>query len=125
MKNSFFKILNKLLILSFFFSASSVGAAEPVDPKGKLGKFADTSGFGAAIGPAAYVGRILNIIYGFLGVAVLILFVYAGFLWMFAQGDRGKIQDARNIMTGAVIGLAVLLSAYIVTAFVISSLAGA
>ena len=73
--------------------------------------------------PAKYIGNVLAIIYGFLGVIALLLIIYAGFKWMMAEGKQEDINKAKQIITSAVIGLAILMGAYTITAFVISSLA--
>ncbi|MDP2586832.1 MAG: Ig-like domain-containing protein [Candidatus Komeilibacteria bacterium] len=71
------------------------------------------------------IALIINIFLGFLGVIATGLIIYAGFLWMTAGGEEDKIADAKKIMTNAVIGLAVILSAYAITAFIISRLSSA
>lgn len=65
---------------------------------------------------------IINIIrfaLGFLGVGALILMLYAGYMWMTSMGSEDKIRDAKKILWGAVIGLAIILSAFAITSFVI------
>lgn len=70
------------------------------------------------------IGNIINIFLGVLGVVLLVLVIYAGFLWMTAQGDAEQTKKARDIIINAVIGLIIILSAYAITAFVINALTG-
>jgi hypothetical protein len=64
------------------------------------------------------VGVIIGSILAFLGLIFFVLVIYAGFLWMSARGNDTQIKDAQKIMKSAIIGLLIVLSAYIITAFV-------
>jgi hypothetical protein len=69
------------------------------------------------------IGRIINIVLGFLGVILLILFLYAGFLWMTAGDDATKVQQAKNIMRNAVIGLVIIVSAFAISSYILKLIA--
>lgn len=56
----------------------------------------------------------------FIGLAVVLVIVYAGFMWMTAGGNEEQIKKAKKLMTNAILGLAVLVSAYIITYFIVS-----
>ena len=73
---------------------------------------------------AANLGFIVRIILSFVGVIFLILMVYAGILWMTAQGDETKIEKAQSIIKSAIIGLILTISAYSVTNFVVPRIVG-
>ena|SRR3989339_1238165 len=68
------------------------------------------------------IGNIIRIILTLLGVVVLVLVVYAGFLWMTAGGDPEKVKTAKTMLTNAIIGLALILAAYAISDFVVSKL---
>lgn len=59
------------------------------------------------------------------GTIFLILMVYGGYIWMIARGDEAEAKKAKDIITMAVIGMAVVLAAYAVTYFVLSRLINA
>lgn len=59
---------------------------------------------------------------GLLGIVTTCLIMYAGFKWMTAGGNEDDIATAKKTMTAAVIGLLIIMSAYAITTFVISSL---
>ncbi|MDD4271233.1 MAG: pilin [Patescibacteria group bacterium] len=61
---------------------------------------------------------------GLLGIIFLVLIIYAGFLWMTAQGDEEKVTKAKDTITRAVIGLVIIILAYSITYFVFSNLPG-
>ncbi len=71
---------------------------------------------------AESIARIIRVALGFLGIIFLVLILYAGFMWMTAAGNEEKISTAKKIMTAAIIGAAIILSAYAITYFVIDSL---
>lgn len=73
----------------------------------------------------ALIGRIIGYFLGLLGVVALALIIYAGFLWMTASGDEGKVKKAKDILTNAFVGLLIIASAYTITMFIINALFGA
>lgn len=64
------------------------------------------------------VGSIIAGILGLLGTVFLVLTIYAGVLWMTASGEEAKIEKAKDILKAAIIGLAIVMSAYTITYFV-------
>ncbi len=129
MQNSKFKIIiqsSKLVIFLILGLLPCLVLAQP-DPSGKLKKFAEEQGVGYAekISPAVYIGKVLNIIYSFLGLIGLILVIYGGFKWLTAEGSQEDIQKAKKIITNTIIGLVILFSAYAITQFVVEQLTGA
>ncbi len=70
------------------------------------------------------VANIIRIALGLLGIVVLGLILYAGYLWMTAGGNEDQIATAKKFLINAVIGLAIILSAYSIVSFVISRLLG-
>ena len=70
------------------------------------------------------IGRILKAALGFVGTLFLILMVYAGFLWMTARGDSKKVDTAKQLITGAIIGIIIIAGSYAITDFVLKAAAG-
>ncbi len=68
------------------------------------------------------IGKIIQGILSLTGVIFFALMVYAGYLWMTAQGEEEKITKAKDILKSATIGFAVTLAAYAIAAFVITKL---
>lgn len=80
------------------------------------------SGRGTGIGEgsglsdlASVIGSALQFILSLLGTIMFGYMVYAGYLWMTAQGDEGKIETAKNMMVNTVIGFLVVVSAFAIT----------
>ncbi|MFH1654581.1 MAG: hypothetical protein ABIE74_11095 [Pseudomonadota bacterium] len=49
-----------------------------------------------------------------LGIAVFVMFFYAGFLWLTAAGNTARVGEARSRMTNAILGAILLLSSYLI-----------
>ena len=73
---------------------------------------------------ATVIGRIIAIFLGVLGVVFMILIIYAGWLFMSAAGRDERVEKAKKVLTSAVIGLIITLSAYAITSFVVQRITG-
>ena len=60
-----------------------------------------------------------------MGIVAVGLIMYAGWIWMTSEGSEEKIEQAKKILTNAVIGLIIILSAFAIVSFIINSLTGA
>jgi len=69
--------------------------------------------------------KIVRAALGFLGVLVIVIILYGGFIWMTSGGNPEKIDKAKKILTNALIGLIIILSAFSIVWFIISMLEGA
>ena len=65
-------------------------------------------------------GQIINVALSLVGIIFLALMVYAGYLWMTARGEESQIETAKKIVSSAIIGLILTMSAYAITALVTS-----
>lgn len=70
------------------------------------------------------VTRIINWVLGILGLVAVIIIIIAGFEWMTAGGDPDKVTNARKRMQQALIGLAIILAAWLIVSFVLNTLVG-
>ncbi|MBI4281341.1 Ig-like domain-containing protein [Candidatus Uhrbacteria bacterium] len=68
------------------------------------------------------IANIIRIFLGLLGVVALTIVLTGGFFWMTAAGNEEKIEKAKKFLTNGAIGLAIILSAYGITAFIFSYL---
>ncbi len=68
------------------------------------------------------IGTIIQATLSFLGVIFFLLMIYGGFLWMTAKGNEQQVDKAKNLITAAIIGLIIVVAAYAISYFVISSL---
>lgn len=61
----------------------------------------------------------LNAVYFIGGAACVIVIIVAGILYALSAGDSNQIKIAKNAILYAVVGLIVILMAFVITAFVI------
>ena len=69
-----------------------------------------------------FIAQVIQLILSLLGVVFLLLIVYAGFQWMTSRGESGVVKKAKDLLTEAVIGLIIILSANTIAFFVIRAL---
>lgn len=63
----------------------------------------------------------LNLTYFLAGVVSIIVIIVAGIMYTTASGDASRITRAKNLLTYSIVGLVVVLSAFVITNFVIGS----
>jgi len=85
-------------------------------------RFIGEVGLNENVSLSKVVSQIIKVFLSFLGVIFIVLIIYAGFTWMTAAGNEEKIDKAKKTMVSAIIGLAIVLSAYALTYFVIDQL---
>ncbi|MEI7512570.1 MAG: pilin [Candidatus Uhrbacteria bacterium] len=66
--------------------------------------------------------RIINVALGFLGIIAVVIVLIGGFKYMVSGGNEEKTSEAKNMIVAGIIGLAIILSAWAITTFVVSSL---
>lgn len=68
------------------------------------------------------IANIIRVALGLIGIILVCLMLYAGYLWMTSGGNEEQIAQAKSIIRNAVIGLAIILSAYSIVAFIMNLL---
>lgn len=66
--------------------------------------------------------RIINVALSFLGIISVIIVLVGGFKYMISGGEEKKTTEAKNLIVSGIIGLAIILSAWAITRFVVNSL---
>lgn len=99
-------------------------AADDFDTKTKalenLTSVADTAGLGGNTDIKKTIGNVIKILLTLLGVLMVLLLIYGGFVWMTAMGEAQKVEKAKGIIKTAIIGVIVLLMAYAIAFFILS-----
>ncbi|PIR74116.1 MAG: hypothetical protein COU35_04125 [Candidatus Magasanikbacteria bacterium CG10_big_fil_rev_8_21_14_0_10_47_10] len=111
-----------LLAGVLFVTASPVSAQNRVNVQGAQGLLDQTVGQTGVpqTDIATGTGEVIKVVFQVAGIAFFILMVYAGFLWMTAQGNEDRVDKARNTLIGATIGLFIIVSSYALTNFIVS-----
>jgi amino acid transporter len=63
--------------------------------------------------------NIIKVFLSFMGIIFLIMIIFAGFRWMTAAGNEERVKDAQSQITAATIGMLIILSAFLITNFVV------
>ena len=71
------------------------------------------------------IARIIQTAMGLLGIIAVLIVLYGGFKWMTAAGNEESVAEAKKILIAGVIGLVIIVSAYALASFIISSLVSA
>lgn len=72
--------------------------------------------------PTQLISRFINMLLAFIGSISLVLYVFAGFLWMTASGNTEKVTKAKSIMVWTTLGIVVMLASYMLVSFVFSAI---
>ncbi|MDD3285718.1 MAG: pilin [Patescibacteria group bacterium] len=71
-----------------------------------------------------YIAQIITVILSLVGVVFLGFAIYAGIVWMTAQGNEEKVSKAKEILTESIIGIIIVLAAYAISYFVLKATTG-
>lgn len=123
----------KFVILSvvFILTASAASAANLQDAfktgdgssDDPLDKTAQEAGYDTGqTGVNPIISTVIQVALSFLGVIFLILIIYGGILWMTAGGNQEKLSKAHSLIRSAIIGLIIVVGAYAISWFVISTM---
>ena len=123
--------MKKILVISFFIASFFLTNFVLAGGKGDWGLnsvVSDTSkeafnvkevnDYDSGFYLSSRVGVIIGAILSFVAVIFMILIIYAGILWMIARGNEQQVDKAKNLIIQAIIGLIIVLSAYIITSFI-------
>ena len=123
------KIFSFVMVFSFiftFFMPNSVLAVADLSSQEGFGgggsdKIAHVfdSGGGDPRDLRITVAKIIRSLLGFMGIIFVILFIYAGFLWMTAGGNESKIEESKKYLSRSIIGLVIILSAFSITGLIL------
>lgn len=86
------------------------------------------TGLGGSLGKqklGTTIGSIINVALSLLGIVSVVIILAGGFKWMTAGGSEEKTTEARKLIFNGVIGLAIIMSAWAITTFVLSKLSAA
>ncbi len=112
--------------------APAIASAQPRKNEGSENKAAITATeLGLYYGEASGLGTqslqatitsIIRVALSLLGVVALVIVLMGGFKWMTAGGNEDKVKEAKRLIFQGIIGMAIVLSAFAITTFVVESL---
>lgn len=112
-----------LFLMVLFVMPVAVSAQATADDPFRLQEsdFANTVNLGR-LDLMSIIANGIQIFLGILGIIVVIIFLYAGWMWMTSNGDEEKIGTAKKMMINATIGLGIILASFAITEFIIRKL---
>ena len=128
-----FNLLALILALAFLSGGSVLAATTPGSAKKSsvnTGSATQVQSVSLAnpLGTSDFntlAATIINNILGFVGTISLLLFIYGGLVLMTSAGASAKIENGKNIILYAVIGMVIVFTSYILVKFVIQGITGA
>jgi len=117
------RLIMKVCVFVFMLALVAMPAVFAADDFGltEIATEADLPGVDGDGDLKSTIGSLLSVILGFLGVIAVVIVLIGGFKYMVAGGSEEKVTDARKWIISGIIGLAIILSAYAITSFVLTS----
>lgn len=110
-----------LFLSSQVLMTTSAWAAEGTTARDEIAKqlTAAAGDQGAGVGtytdPRQTAALIIQVLLTLVGTIFFVLTVYAGYLWMTAQGNEEEIEKAKMTLRNAILGLVIVIAAYGIT----------
>ena len=111
-----------MLIFSHLISLQNKLVAYDFVSNSGVSETGKQAGFNSSVSVTSMTGTIISVILSLVGVVFLGLTIYGGIMWMTAEGKEERIEKAKNIIIESVIGLVIVLAAFAISFFIISSL---
>lgn len=68
------------------------------------------------------IADIIKVALGLIGIIAVVIMISGGFIWMTSFGNDEKVSKAKSMILMGIVGLAIILTAYALTTFVIQQL---
>jgi hypothetical protein len=87
-------------------------------------------GYAASIGLGtrdirSTIASIINVLLGLLGIVAVVIILVGGFKWMTAMGNEEAVKKAKSLLFEGIIGLIIVLSAYALASFLLTTVLNA
>lgn len=115
-------VLSMVMALAVFMPLAGASALQ-LFPDGSGESMRSTIGLSDRSLPEI-IASIINVVLSVLGIVLVVIIIYSGIQWMTADGESGT-KAAKTRLTNAVIGLVIVVAAWAITSFVVSSIMGA
>lgn len=97
---------------------TSLTGKEGVNTAGECTEVFSALGIPIKTNPIELIPQILKVILGFAGAIVIILIIRSGYKLMFSQGNPEKVQEAKDELTSAIVGLLFIIFSFVLLQFI-------
>ncbi len=122
---SFRKLIGRATFFAALFVVIGIifGYGLPVFAQGDYGLAEVDSQIGlSGTSIVLIIVQVIRILLGFLGLVLVIMIIYAGYMIMTSAGNEDKVTQGKTILKNAVIGTAIILFSFIIVQFIINLL---
>ncbi len=113
---------NFLILALVFFPIVALAAPTPPCPAGSV--CLENPLVGDPTSASKIIGTIIKGVLGILGSLTLLMLIWGGFQWLTSAGNSEKVEKGTKTMLWAIVGVAVVLSAYILISALTNLLSG-
>jgi len=71
--------------------------------------------------PRTAAVSLVKLLMTFLGIIAVVIMLLGGFKWMTAAGNEDKVAEAKKLIAAGIIGLVIILSAFLIVNFVVTN----
>ncbi len=124
-KNIFFSLLGSIIYL--FYPESYIKAGTFDDVKNNFATsakkfFGDPTKDPSGNAALSSYGNIIAVVTSFIGIIFLTNLIIAGLQWMHSGGEKEKIKTAQTKIIHNIIGIIIIVAAYIISKFILTNL---
>lgn len=114
------KILKHLIVFVFLLAIALPAFAQP-----NLGIQYTRNLNLANADPRVAAVSLVKLLMTFLGIIAVVIILLGGFKWMTAAGNEDKVSEAKKLIGAGIIGLVIILSAFLIVNFVVTNVSTA
>ncbi len=87
-----------------------------------LGTAGKSAGYTQGTSITTIVGSLINVVLGLSGIVFTILLVYAGILYLTAQGEEGNVKKAKKLISSSILGIIIIVASWAITKYLFEAL---
>lgn len=117
-KNNYKKLIVVIILLCLLLPALSLAVGESTGLVNPLVK----EGSKEVVSFQDIIRGIITVALGLIGAISLVMFIYGGMLWITSRGKAKQIEQGKNTVTWAVIGIITVFASYAVLTAIFEAL---